>query len=141
MMRRPGVRTFEGVTAMTNKLIFASLAAAMIGIAPTMPAHAQGSALIIYGADKCPSNTVCVRAPESERYRIPQSLRGEALPLSQSPNRNAAVSSVGGMNTGPATCSNIGGGGGSSCLKNQIQAWSAEKQTKKTEDAQSPEPK
>ena len=124
---------------MTRYLSLAALAAAAFtGFA----AQAQSqSSLVIYGTDRCPANTICVRAPESDRYRIPKSLRGSAVPASQAPGRNAATSLVGGVNTGPASCSNTGGGGGSSCLKNQIQAYRAEKKANADAAAASPEPR
>jgi hypothetical protein len=130
---------------MIKSIPFVAAAALVVGFgiggaAPVL-AQAQGGALIVYGNDRCPSGTICVRAPESERYRIPQSLRGSDLPTSQSPGRAAAVSSVGGMNTGPASCSNIGGGGGNSCLRNQIQASRAERKAKKDAEAESPVPR
>ncbi len=123
---------------MTKHLALAAAAAMAIGFAA--PALAQQNTLIIYGSDKCPAGTVCVRAPESERYRIPKSLRSGDLPASQQPGRAASVSSVGGVNTGPASCSNIGGGGGSSCLSNQIAASRAERKAAKEAQANSPEP-
>lgn len=126
---------------MTKPLFIAGLAAVAFGGALATPAAAQGSALIIYGNDSCPSNTVCVRAPESERYRIPESLRSGPLPSSQAPNRAAAASSVGAVNTGPASCSNIGGGGGSTCLSNDIKAYRAEKRANAAAAAASPEPR
>lgn len=39
------------------------------------PVTAQERVLTIFGNDKCPANTICVRAPEEERYRIPKGLR------------------------------------------------------------------
>ncbi len=130
---------------MIRTIAFAATAALAAGIGLAGSAHAQagggGGTLIIYGNDPCPSSTICVRAPESERYRIPQSLRAGQLPPSQQPGKLAAVSSVGGANTGPASCSNVGGGGGSSCLKNQISNWNADRNAKAAADAESPEPK
>ncbi len=31
----------------------------------------------VFGTDACPRDTICVRAPENERYRIPKDLRGD----------------------------------------------------------------
>jgi hypothetical protein len=136
----------EGATtAMIKSISFAAAAALAVtlGMAAAVPvsAQAQGGALIIYGNDRCPSGTICVRAPEADRYRIPPSLRSSEVPAGQAPGRAAATSSVGGMNTGPATCSNVGGGGGSSCLRNQIQSYGAERRAKKAADAESPVPR
>jgi hypothetical protein len=127
---------------MIKHVSFAAAAALAVGIGFAGSAFAQagGGSLIVYGNDPCPANTICVRAPEGDRYRIPKSLRSGALPASQQPGRAAAVSSVGGVNTGPASCSNIGGGGGSNCLRNQIAASRAEKKAKQTEQAESPQP-
>lgn len=50
--------------------------AVMIGALPvSTPVLAQERILTIFGSDKCPANTICVVAPESERYRIPKGLR------------------------------------------------------------------
>lgn len=50
--------------------------------APTLAqTAAQNGVLLIYGEDKCPTNTdgeeivICQRLDEAERYRIPQNLR------------------------------------------------------------------
>jgi hypothetical protein len=120
-------------------LSLVALAAAGLGIPASAPA--QDSALIVYGSDPCPANTICVRAPESDRYRIPKSLRSSNLPPSQAPGKLAATSRTGGVNTGPSSCSNIGGGGGSTCLKNQLAAARAERAQKKSDAAESSVPK
>ena len=128
---------------MIKHVLFAAAAALAVGVGFSGSAFAQagGGSLIVYGNDACPAGSICVRAPESERYRIPKSLRSGALPASQQPGRAASVSSVGGVNTGPASCSNIGGGGGSNCLRNQIAASRAEKKAKAAEAAESPLPR
>src|SRR4051812_13207690 len=77
------------------------------------PAFAQQNdrALVVYGTDRCPEGYVCVRAPESERYRIPQSLRSGPLAPQDQPwsQRAASVDSVGAA--GPGSCTNTGAGG------------------------------
>jgi hypothetical protein len=56
-----------------KKILGLALLISTLPIAP--PAMAQERVLTIFGNDKCPANTICVRAPEEERYRIPKALR------------------------------------------------------------------
>jgi hypothetical protein len=60
--------------------------ALVLGALPlSTPVIAQERVLTIFGKDKCPANTICVTAPEEERYRIPKGLRKTApSPDSQS---------------------------------------------------------
>ncbi|MBA3897976.1 MAG: hypothetical protein H0X36_12770, partial [Sphingomonadaceae bacterium] len=60
------------------------LAAGLAGL-PAAPALAAGKSdvneIIVFGSDPCPRSTddsivVCARKPESERFRIPEKLRG-----------------------------------------------------------------
>lgn len=80
--------------------------------------------LIVYGDDPCPQSseaeiTVCARKAESERYRIPENLRGNpADPDRESwANRAEALEYVG--RTGFNSCSPAGAAGVTGCL-NQI---------------------
>lgn len=52
-------------------------AAGMVA-APAVAQPRNESALVIFGNDPCPSGNICVRAPESQRYRIPEGLREPA---------------------------------------------------------------
>ena len=62
-----------------------SLAMVLTSLSLATPVAAQERVLTIFGSDKCPSNTICVRAPEEERYRIPKGLRqSKPSPDSQS---------------------------------------------------------
>ena len=126
---------------MKHRLTAAALALA-IGVAWGGPALAQGRTLIIYGNDKCPAGTICVRAPEADRYRIPQSLRSGTLAPADQPwaGRAASVANAG-PDRGPGPCTNIGGGGGSSCFQNQMRAARAERAQDKAQAAESPVPK
>jgi hypothetical protein len=106
-------------------------ATAVLGALPA-PAPAQRSerVLVIYGNDPCPTNSsgeeivVCARRPETERYRIPPNVRedGDNSPERQSwAVRARAVDAV----TGPGTdavesCSTVGQGGQTGCLKDII---------------------
>jgi hypothetical protein len=56
-----------------------SLAVILTSLPTAVPVMAQERVLTIFGNDKCPANTICVKAPESERYRIPKGLR-QAVP-------------------------------------------------------------
>jgi hypothetical protein len=88
--------------------------------------------LIIYGDDACPQSTaneitVCARKDESERFRIPEALRGDPNSRKNEPwtDRVAAYETVGAQ--GIASCSPVGPGGASGCLTRLINAAYAEK--------------
>jgi hypothetical protein len=98
---------------------------------PAAPALAQDNerVLTIFGTDKCPSDTICVRAPESERYRIPKNLResGVVSPQNQSwAERGKSVSSAGAA-SGIGSCTPSGPGGWTGCWAEQMRAARAEK--------------
>ncbi len=81
-----------------------------------MPAFAQERVLTIFGEDKCPSNTICVTAPESERYRIPSDLRPRAT---NPENTSWAVRSRATVQTGssaPSACTTASNQGWSGCF-------------------------
>jgi hypothetical protein len=88
--------------------------------------------LIIYGDDKCPESTgdeitVCARLDESERYRIPQSLRSVEGPENQSwSSKVKSFETVG--NFGPLSCTPVGAGGELGCTAKWIEAQYAEKE-------------
>jgi len=118
-------------------------AAAFLGLGLAAPAFAQQNdkALIVYGNDKCPEGTVCIRAPESERYRIPQSLRSGPLAPQDQPwaQRAASIATVG--NGGTGSCTNVGAGGWTGCWNQQMKAARAEKKQDAQAEAESPLPK
>jgi hypothetical protein len=106
------------------------------------PAHAQDSAassaaepkvnqLIVYGDDECPESTgdeitVCARLDESERYRIPESLRQLDGPQNQAwANKVKSFETVGAF--GPLSCTPVGAGGELGCTAKMIEAAYAEK--------------
>jgi len=120
-----------------KRLIALSLAAlSAASLAAPAAAQEQGpepkvNQLIIYGNDKCPESkgdeiTVCARLDESERYRIPESLRQIDGPENQAwSNRVKDFETVG--NFGPLSCTAIGAGGELGCTAKWIQAQYAEK--------------
>lgn len=122
---------------------FMLAAAALLASAVAAPASAQQNdrALVVYGNDKCPEGTVCVRAPESERYRIPQSLRSGPLAPKDQPwsQRAASMADVGA--SGAGSCSNSGAGGWTGCWQKQMKAARAEKKQQAAAEAESPLPK
>jgi hypothetical protein len=117
-------------------------AAILCGLAAA-PAFAQQNdkALIIYGSDLCPEGTICIRAPESERYRIPESLRSGPLAPQDQPwsQRAASLATAGAAGTG--SCTNNGAGGWTGCWTQQMKAARAEKNQDAAAIAESPLPK
>ena len=102
------------------------------------PAAAQSGAaepkvnqLIVYGDDQCPESTgdeitVCARLEESERYRIPESLRQLDGPQNQAwANKVKSFETVGDF--GPLSCTAAGAGGELGCTAKMIEAAYAEK--------------
>ncbi len=119
------------------KTILLSITAAASALAvPALPAVAQNApqngVLIIYGDDRCPTNSdgdeivVCVRRPAGERFRIPSELRDtEATPQRESwAVRQRSALTAG--DTGIGSCSTVGPGGGIGCSTRDIQAGKAE---------------
>ena len=118
-------------------------AAALFAGMATTPAFAQQNdrSLIIFGNDKCPEGMVCVRAPESERFRIPKSLRSGPLAPQDEPwaQRSASMADLGAAGIG--SCTTSGPGGWTGCWKQQMKAARAEKKQKAATEAESPLPK
>ena len=87
--------------------------------------------LIVYGDDPCPQSTadeitVCARKDESERYRIPEPLRGSDSPANTAwTNKVEAYETVGSFGT--LSCSPAGAGGWLGCTQHLIDAAYAEK--------------
>ncbi len=104
-----------------------ALAVSLAPLSVAAPAAAQQRTLTIFGDDKCPADTICVVAPETERYRIPKPLR-QRLPSPDSTSwaiRSQATLDVG--KTGAESCSAVGGGGWTGCFMKQLQEAYAEK--------------
>ena len=87
--------------------------------------------LSVYGDDPCPASsggeiTVCARKAESERFRIPEPLRGIDRPQSEAwTNKVQAYETVGAF--GNMSCSPVGAGGASGCTQQLIQQAAAER--------------
>lgn len=92
------------------------------------PAQAQqvapvGGVLTIFGDDPCPADIICVRAPESERYRIPKEIR-DLSPIKPE-NESWAVRSEAALAagaTGTGSCSTVGPGGQTGCFVKEATA-------------------
>lgn len=87
--------------------------------------------VIVYGDDPCPASsgdeiTVCARKPESERFRIPEPLRGIDRPQSEAWNNKVLAYETAGR-FGTDSCSPVGAGGFTGCTQQLIQRASAER--------------
>jgi len=121
----------------------ASLAFAAVAglVAASAPAQQNDRQLIIYGNDRCPSGTICVRAPESERYRIPQGMRsGTLAPADQPWAARAASVADAGAASGAGSCSSTGAGGFTGCFAQQARQARAERRADKAAVAASAQP-
>ncbi len=120
---------------MRKALLIAATAAALA--TPLAPAFAQQQdrVLVIYGDDKCPTNTsgeqivVCSRKPEAERFRIPKELRAPLVITPQNESWAARANSTlnAGAVTGTGSCSAVGAGGWTGCWAQQMRAAKAER--------------
>ena len=104
-------------------MIFAAWATMAGGIA-VLPAPALAQAgqtrVTIFGNDPCPRDAICVRAPESQRYRLPKSqqLQGTKQESQSWSRQSQALTTVG--STGVGSCSGVGPGGSTGCLIKEI---------------------
>jgi len=104
------------------QVIMALGAAAALLPAPVLAQNKQVPTLVIYGEQKCPTDTdgnevvVCVRRPASEQFRIPKELRDfKVTPENESwASKVVANDHVG--DTGIGSCSNVGPGGATGCF-------------------------
>jgi len=104
-----------------------AFALSLMPLAASAPAVAQQRTLTIFGDDKCPLDTICVVAPETERYRIPKAFR-ETVKTPDSTSwaiRSQATLAEG--KTGADSCSTVGAGGWTGCFMKQMkEAYSEE---------------
>ncbi len=129
---------------MRRLLTLSLIAAAPLGLSVLAPlpaaAQTQDRFIIIYGNDRCPSSAgqeivVCVRQPETERYRIPKDLRdNEISPKNMSwAQRAKSVEFVG--RNGTQSCSDGGTDGWTGCMKKIFAQARAEHQAQKQAEA------
>ncbi|KQN39733.1 hypothetical protein ASG37_07095 [Sphingomonas sp. Leaf407] len=119
---------------------------AMPVLATPAAAQVQNGTLVIYGNDKCPTNTngeeivVCVRRSEQERFRIPKELRElEVTPENESwAMRAEANQNVGATGTG--SCSTVGPGGQTGCFVQRANAARAERRARRDAETNIPLP-
>ena len=110
---------------MTRLMITLAATAVLAGgfVALPTPAAAQAgqTTITIFGNDPCPRESICVRAPESQRYRLPknQQLQGTRQQRQSWAKKSQALTTVG--NTGTGSCSAVGPGGREGCLTQEIQ--------------------
>jgi hypothetical protein len=104
------------------------------GLAAPAAAQERIRQVVIYGNDVCPRSSsgeeivICAHKPETERYRIPKELRDQpgTDAASQSwSNKAESLQYVG--RTGIESCSTVGPGGFTGCLKQMIDAARAER--------------
>jgi hypothetical protein len=106
-----------------KKLLIATVLMAPLSLAA--PADAQTAndrVLTVFGSDPCPRDTICVRAPEAERFRIPKQFRntGPIAPGNQSwAARAAQLDSV--ERAGPSQCTVQGPNNWSGCWIQQMR--------------------
>lgn len=116
-----------------------NFAVAFAMLVTVMPARAaepppeRVTALVVYGDDPCPQGkgdeiVVCARKPESERYRIPKSLRNRPAP----PGGPGWASQVAEMDKAgravlPNSCSAVGSNGFTGCTAAMLRQWFAER--------------
>lgn len=129
---------------MRRLLSLSLIATASLGLSVLEPlpalAQQQDRFIIIYGKDRCPSSAgqeivVCVRQPETERYRIPKDLRdNEISPTNMSwAQRAKSVEFVG--KSGTQSCSDGGNDGWSGCMKKMFAEARAEREAQKKAEA------
>lgn len=122
---------------MPNPIVLAAFALAAPSIAQDTAVEApvqsdeKVNMVIVYGEDVCPQSTaeqitVCARKAESERYRIPESLRFSEDPANTAwAERVERLEMVGAFGT--MSCSPVGAGGFTGCTQEMINAAYADK--------------
>jgi hypothetical protein len=111
-------------------LRYAPLAALLLGTPQIASAQISNERILtVYGEDKCPADTICVRAPETDRYRIPKQFRndGAIAPQNRSWAARAQETTDAGAKTGTGSCTTVGPGGWTGCYLEQMRAARAER--------------
>lgn len=117
---------------LSTGLLFASAMLASPALAQDEPGD-RVNQLIVYGDDPCPQSAegeivVCARKDESERYRIPETLRGAELGDAKNQAWSERVRSyeyVG--KNGTQSCSPVGAGGFTGCTQQLLTQAYAER--------------
>jgi hypothetical protein len=114
------------------------VAALLIGGVPAMAQQSNQRTLIIFGSDPCPADTICVVAPETDRYRIPKALReSKASPDKESWAVRSQETLEQGK-SGAGSCSAIGAGGWTGCWAEEMRKAREEARQKKSSDQDVP---
>jgi hypothetical protein len=123
---------------MTRLTLSLAAAAVMTGSFAALPSAALAQAgqtrITIFGNDPCPRESICVRAPESQRYRLPKSqqLQGTRQQNQSWARQSQALTTVG--STGTGSCSAVGPGGSTGCLTQEINQARREARERAAED-------
>jgi hypothetical protein len=130
---RQAQRSF-GVRPIASIILLALIATAPASADETSPPQ-RTEAATVFGDDPCPKPRgdeiiVCGRLPESERYRIPRSLRQK--PREDSGPGASWTSRVEGMEqaqrfTMPGSCTAVGAQGQTGCTQAMIRQWFLER--------------
>lgn len=114
----------------------ATIAGAVAAVPTAALAQAGQTTITIYGNDPCPRENICIRAPESQRYRLPQSQnpQGTRQQRQSWARKSKQIMTVG--NTGAGTCSPVGPGGYTGCMVQEINQ--ARQDTKEQQQQNSP---
>lgn len=126
----------KGDTKIMRRILIAALLAAPVALpVPVAAQLANDRVLTIFGSDPCPKDTICVRAPESERYRIPKQFRqpDTIAPENQSWAARAQSTLDAGAKSGPGSCTASGPGGWTGCWQQQMRAARAERKAAQAE--------
>jgi hypothetical protein len=125
------------MTRLTMTLaVSAALASGFAALPAPALAQAGQTTVTIFGNDPCPRENICVRAPESQRYRLPKSqqLQGTRQDSQSWARQSQALTTVG--NTGTGSCSAVGPGGFTGCLTQEINQ--ARKEARERADQDTP---
>jgi hypothetical protein len=125
---------------MTRLMTSLAAAAALAGGFTILPAPANAQAgqgtVIIYGNDPCPTNAICIRAPESQRYRLPKSQNPQGTRQQRQSWANKSKSLMTAGNVGTGSCTAVGPGGREGCLTQQINQ--AKQESKEAQQSSTP---
>lgn len=123
-------------------LILAGSSAALPAAAQQQTVEAEKvNQVVVYGDDQCPKGAadeilVCAILPETERYRVPEMLRGNPLDVRNEAwaNKVVAVERIGRFGTD--SCSPTGLGGFTGCTQALVAGAKAERQAANKTDWQ-----